>query len=173
MKVLETDRLLLRRLSMEDAEFILKLVNEPSWLRFIGDKGVRNLDDARNYLLKGPLAMYSRFGFGLYHVALKDSGLPIGLCGLIQRDTLPDVDIGFAFFPGFWSQGYGYEAASAVLAYGARTFGLKRIVAITSLDNHSSIKLLERLGLTFERLITLSEGGETLRLFARGFAGGS
>ncbi|WP_225411621.1 GNAT family N-acetyltransferase [Stigmatella hybrida] len=168
MKVLETDRLLLRRLSTEDAEFILKLVNEPSWLRFIGDKGVRNLDDARNYLLTGPLAMYSRFGFGLYHVSLKDSGLPIGLCGLIRRETLPDVDIGFAFLPGFWSQGYGYEAASSVLAYGFHTLGLKRIVAITSLDNHSSIKLLGRLGLTFERLITLSAGGETLRLFARG-----
>ncbi|ADO75615.1 GNAT family N-acetyltransferase [Stigmatella aurantiaca] len=172
-KVLETDRLLLRRLSLEDAEFILKLLNEPSWLRFIGDKGVRTLDDARNYLLTGPLAMYGRFGFGLYLVALKDSGLPIGLCGLIQRETLPDVDIGFAFLPGFWSQGYGYEAASAVLAHGHRTYGLKRIVAITSLDNHSSIKLLERLGLTFERLITLTAGGEPVRLFGRGFPGGS
>ncbi|MDC0711198.1 GNAT family N-acetyltransferase [Stigmatella sp. ncwal1] len=169
MKVLETDRLILRRLSLEDAGFILKLVNEPSWLRFIGDKGVRTLDDARGYLLKGPLEMYARLGFGLYRVGLKEDGQSIGLCGLIKRDALPDVDIGFAFLPGFWGKGYAYEAASAVVAYGHESLGLKRLVAIASPDNDRSIQLLEKLGLRFERLMTLSAGAEPVKLLARDF----
>jgi RimJ/RimL family protein N-acetyltransferase len=166
MIVLQTERLILRRLTLDDAAFILELVNEPSWLQFIGDRGVRNLEDARNYLVKGPLAGYDRVGFGLYLVESKDSGVPMGMCGLIKRDTLPDVDIGFAFFPRFWGQGYAYEAAAAVLAYGRKTLGLKRIVAITDPDNHSSIKLLERLGLKFEQLIQLSGDSMKLKLFA-------
>jgi RimJ/RimL family protein N-acetyltransferase len=166
MNVLETDRLILRRLSIEDAAFILKLVNEPSWLRFIGDRGVRTLEDARNYILKGPVEMYDRVGFGLYLTELKGSGVPIGMCGLIKRDTLKDVDIGFAFLPSFWGQGYAYEAAAAVMAYGRTALGLKRIVAITDPDNHSSIKLLERLGLKFEQMIQLSGDSLALKLFA-------
>jgi len=166
MKVLETDRLILRRLTPEDAPFILELVNEPSWIQFIGDRGVRNLEDARNYILKGPMAMYEQVGFGLYLAELKESGVPMGMCGLLKRDTLPDVDIGFAFFPRFWGQGYAYEAAAAVMAYGRNALGLKRIVAITDPDNHSSIKLLERLGLKFEQLIQLTGDSMKLKLFA-------
>jgi RimJ/RimL family protein N-acetyltransferase len=166
MNVLETDRLILRRLSVEDAAFILQLVNEPSWLRFIGDRGVRTLEDARSYILKGPVEMYRRFGFGLYLTALKGDGVPIGLCGLIKRDSLKDVDIGFAFLPSFWGKGYAHEAAAAVLAYGKSTLGLRRIVAITSQDNHSSIKLLEKLGLRFEQLVRLTDGEPELKLFA-------
>ncbi len=166
MKVLETDRLILRRLTLDDAPFILQLVNEPSWIQFIGDRGVRNLEDARNYMLKGPMAMYERAGFGLYLVELKEGGVPMGMCGLIKRDTLPDVDIGFAFFPRFWGKGYAYEAAAAVLAYGRNALGLKRIVAITDPDNHSSIKLLERLGLKFEQLIQMPGDSMQLKLFA-------
>ncbi len=166
MKVLETDRLVLRKLTLEDAPFILQLVNEPSWIQFIGDRGVRNLEDARNYMLKGPMSMYEQVGFGLYLVELKEGGVPMGMCGLIKRDNLPDVDIGFAFLPRFWGQGYAYEAASAVMAYGRNALGLKRIVAITDPDNHSSIKLLERLGLKFEQFIQLSGDSLTLKLFA-------
>jgi RimJ/RimL family protein N-acetyltransferase len=166
MKVLETDRLILRKLTLDDAPFILQLVNEPSWIQFIGDRGVRNLEDARNYMLKGPMAMYERAGFGLYLVELKEGGVPMGMCGLIKRDTLPDVDIGFAFFPRFWGKGYAYEAAAAVLAYGRNALGLKRIVAITDPDNHSSIKLLERLGLKFEQLIQMPGDSMQLKLFA-------
>ena len=165
MKVLETDRLNLRWLSTSDAEFILELLNDPPFLRFIGDKGVRTLDDARNYILNGPVDMYARLGFGLYLTELKDSGVPIGICGLIKRDTLEDVDIGFAFLPGFWAKGYAYESASAVMVYGKDVLGLKRIVAITSPNNHASAKLLEKLGLQFEQMIRLSEDASEVRLY--------
>jgi len=165
LKVLETDRLILRWLSADDAEFILELLNEPSFLRFIGDKWVRTLEDARDYILNGPADMYKRLGFGLYLTELKDDGVPIGICGLIKRDVLEDVDIGFAFLPRFWAKGYAYESASAVMAYGKNVLGLNRIVAITSPDNLASAKLLEKLGLRFERMIRLSKDAEELRLF--------
>ncbi|MFN2453379.1 MAG: GNAT family N-acetyltransferase [Pyrinomonadaceae bacterium] len=166
MKVLETERLILRRLTVEDGEFILELLNDPAWLRFIGDKGVRTLDDARNYILQSPVAMYERLGFGLYLTELKNEGVPIGICGLIKRDSLEDVDIGFAFLPKFWGKGYAYESAAAVMAYGKRTFGLNRIVAITTPDNYDSAKLLEKLGFRFERMLKLSDDSAEIRLFA-------
>lgn len=166
LKVLETDRLIVRWLSIEDAEFILQLLNEPSWLRFIGDKGVRSLKDARNYILNGPVEMYSRLGFGLYLVELKEEVASIGICGLIKRDSLEDIDIGFAFLPKFWGRGYAYEAASAVMEYGRKTFGLTRLVAITSTDNYISAGLLEKLGFNFERMIKLSDDSEEIKLFA-------
>lgn len=166
MKVLETDRLVLRRLCADDAAFILALLNEPSWLRFIGDKGVRTLDDARAYIANGPAAMYQRLGFGLHLVELKADGAPIGICGLIKRDTLPDVDIGFAFLPQYWGRGYAHEAAAATLAHGHQVLGLERIVAITSMDNHASARLLEKLGLRFETMLSVAGDGEPLRLFA-------
>ena len=165
LNVLETDRLILRHLSPDDAEFILRLLNEPSWLRFIGDKGVRTVEDARAYILKGPVEMYARLGFGLYLVELKEEGSSIGICGLIKRDSLEDVDIGFAFLPKHWGRGYAYEAASAVMAYGGKALGLKRIVAITSADNDSSVRLLEKLGLRFEGMVKLSNDSEEVRLF--------
>lgn len=168
MKVLETDRLILRRLSVEDSEFILELLNDPAWLRFIGDKGVRTLDDARDYILKGPVEMYERLGFGLYLTELKSEGVPVGLCGLLKRDSLEDVDIGFAFLPKFRARGYGYECASAVMEYGKTVLGLDRIVAITSVDNEVSAKLLEKLGLRFEKMIKLSDDGDLVRLFTSG-----
>ncbi|HEX5082588.1 MAG TPA: GNAT family N-acetyltransferase [Blastocatellia bacterium] len=166
MKVLETDRLNLRRLSPGDAEFILELLNDPSFLRFIGDKGVRTLDDARNYILNGPMDMYNSLGFGLYLTELKESGVPIGVCGLIKRDSLEDVDIGFAFLPKFWAKGYAYESAAAVMEYGKTVLGLKRIVAITSPDNHASGRLLEKLGMRFEGMIRLSKDAPKVRLFS-------
>jgi RimJ/RimL family protein N-acetyltransferase len=168
MIVLETERLTLRHLCEDDAAFILALLNEPSFLQFIGDKGVRTLEDARNYILNGPMDMYARLGFGLYLVELKDSKLPLGMCGLIKRNTLEDVDIGFAFLPEYWGQGYAYEAAAAVMAYGKDDLGLNRIVAITSPDNQASGRLLEKLGLRFEQMIRLSKDGEEVRLFMTG-----
>ena len=170
MKVLETERLSLRWMTLDDAEFIMRLVNEPSWLEFIGDKGVRSLDDARNYLRTGPMDLYARYGFGHYLVERRTDGLAIGMCGLIKRDTLPDVDLGFAFLPEHWGKGYAFEAGAAVLEHGYRQFGLQRIVAITSPHNESSIKLLERMGLRYEGLIDLSRS-DAVKLFAREFAG--
>jgi RimJ/RimL family protein N-acetyltransferase len=164
---LETDRLRLRRLSLDDAAFILELVNEPSWLQFIGDKGVRDLDDARGYLQKGALGLYARHGFGPLAVELKSGGGPIGICGLIKRDGFDDVDIGFAFLPRHWGRGYAFESASAVLAHGRSAFGLARIVALTAPDNQSSIKLVERLGMKFERLVRLVPHGPESKLFSQ------
>lgn len=169
MKVIETDRLILRWLSTDDAAFILELLNDPSWLRFIGDKGVRTLEDARNYILTGPMDMYSRLGFGLYLTERKDEKIPIGICGLIKRDSLENVDIGFAFLTKFQSKGYGYEAASATMAYGFEQLGLKRIVAITSKDNHYSANLLQKIGMNYERNVILPPDTEELKLFASDF----
>lgn len=166
MHVLETDRLTLRRYTLNDAEFIFRLVNDPSWLRFIGDKNVRNLDDARRYLREGPLDMYERFGFGMYRVEEREGGTPVGMCGLIKRDTLPDADVGYAFLPEFRGKGYAFEAAAAVLAHGNRDFGLQRILAIVSPDNAGSIRVLEKAGMKFERLLEIRPG-DPVKLFAR------
>lgn len=166
MLALETSRLRLRPLTLDDATFILRLLNEPSWLRFIGDKGVRNLDDARNYLRKGPLDLYARFGFGPLAVEVKAEQALIGCCGLLKRDTLPDVDIGFAYLPTYWGKGYALEAATAVLADARATLGITRVLAITHPENAASSKLLERLGLKFQGLTRLLPDAPESKLFA-------
>jgi RimJ/RimL family protein N-acetyltransferase len=166
MKVLETDRLVLRHLETTDAAFIFDLVNDPSFIRFIGDKGVRNLDDARNYILNGPVASYERFGFGLFAVELRDGGQPIGMCGILRRDTLPDPDIGFAFLPAYRNQGYGFESAAAVMTYATEVLGLPRVLAITSPDNDASGSLLEKIGFRFEQTVRLSADADEVKLFS-------
>ncbi len=165
MIILQTERLKLRELNANDAEFILRLLNESSFLRFIGDKGVRSIDDAREYILNGPVASYQKNGFGLYLVELKDTNTPLGMCGLLKRESLADVDIGFAFVPEFWNKGYGLESATAVMVYGKDVLKLPRIVAITNKDNDASAKLLEKIGLRFDRLISLAGDGQETRLF--------
>ncbi|MCR8844964.1 GNAT family N-acetyltransferase [Paenibacillus sp. SC116] len=166
MKVVETDRLILRRLTSEDADFIYKLLNNPSWLQFIGDKGVRTLDDARDYILKGPVAMYEQLGFGMYLTQLKEEGTPIGICGLIKRDWLKEADVGYAFLPEFWGNGYAYEASSAVIAHGKNVIGLKCILGITSMDNERSIRLLEKLGMQGEGTVQSPGSDEELKKYA-------
>lgn len=165
MTVLGTERLILREFTVEDAEFILALLNEPSFLRYIGDKKVRELEDAGQYILNGPVASYERNAFGLYLVELRESHTPMGMCGLIQREELPDPDIGFAFLPEFWNKGFAFEAATAVLQDARERRRLERILAITSLDNEASIGLLQRLGFTFEREIRLAADREPVKLF--------
>ena len=159
MAVIETPHLVLRRFTLDDAEFIFGLLNQPSFLEFIGDKGVRTLDDARDYLLKGPIASYETFGFGLYLVNRNQDGTPIGMCGLLKREALQDVDIGFAFLPEFWSKGYAVESASAVLEHGRHAFGLSRIVGIARPENHASIRVLEKLGMSFEGKVRIMPEG--------------
>jgi RimJ/RimL family protein N-acetyltransferase len=166
LNVLETERLALRKLTIDDAAFILDLLNEPSFLHFIGDKGVRTVEQARDYIRNGAIASYEQHGFGLFLAFIKDGGVPIGMCGLLKRENLDDVDIGFAFKPQFWLKGYAFEAAAAVMGYGRNTLGLKRIVAITNPDNTGSIRVLEKVGLKFERMIRLSEGAPEIKLFA-------
>jgi len=163
--ILETERLTLRRLHTDDAPFALRLVNEPSWLEHIGDKGVKTLEDAGNYLLTGPLDMYERLGHGMWMVELRSNKEPIGFCGLIKRDTLDDVDIGFALLPEFCRQGYAFEAAAATLEYAQTQLGLSRIVAITSQENKASGSLLEKLGFEFNKLLEPGSGDDALKFF--------
>jgi RimJ/RimL family protein N-acetyltransferase len=169
MIVLETERLTLSHLEPDsDAQFILALVNEPSFLRYIGDKGVRTVEDARRYIADGPQKSYETNGYGLYKVELKSELRPIGMCGLIKRDTLPDADIGFAFLEGYWREGYGYESAAAVMSYAREKLGITRVLAITTPDNVASGKLLNKIGLTFDRLIRLAPDASEVKLFTTG-----
>ncbi len=165
MKILETERLVLRQFDTDDAEFILELLNEPSFIQNIGDRGVRTLEDARSYILRVPVASYEQHGFGLYLVLLKESGTPIGMCGLIKRAGLDDVDIGYAFLPKYWSKGYAVESAVAVKDYAQDVVGLKRLVAITDPDNEGSMRVLEKIGLRFEKMVRLSAEDIELKLF--------
>ncbi|WP_433750786.1 GNAT family N-acetyltransferase [Falsibacillus pallidus] len=166
MKVVDTERLRLRWLTEEDAGFMLELLNDPGYIQFIGDRGVKTEEEARKFLLNGPIKMYHEHGIGLYVVERKKDGALLGICGLIKRNGLEDIDIGFAFLEQFRGQGYGFEAAEAVLDYGKNVKRLKRIVAITTKDNESSTKLLEKIGLRFETYVTLPNDTEELKLLS-------
>jgi RimJ/RimL family protein N-acetyltransferase len=172
MSVIQTARLSLRELGFGDAEFILELLNEPSFIRNIGDKGVRTLADARDYILQGPMDSYARNRFGLYAACLRHgaldgapAGTPIGICGLVKREGLNDPDVGFAFLSRYRSKGFAVESAAAVLAHARTALNLLRIVAITSPDNAQSIAVLEKIGLKFERTIRLVDHSPELKLF--------
>ncbi len=164
MPVLETGRLILRRLEAGDAPFILELVNEPGWLRFIGDRNIHDLDAARRYIENGPQAMYQRYGYGLYGVGLKD-GTPIGMCGIVKRESLEDVDLGFALLARFEGRGYAREAATATLEHASRDHGLKRMAAITTLSNERSIRLLQSIGFELQGERRLTPEAEPVSFF--------
>src|ERR1035437_9696825 len=166
MDIIETERLILSHFTPADTAFIIELLNTESWKQFIGDRNIKTEEDARNYLLNGPMKSYAQNNFGLYKVILKEGNTPIGMCGLIKRDTLDDVDIGFAFLPDYEGKGYAFEASVATLEYGQKELDIHRIVAITNTDNTKSIKLLERLGLKFERMIKFNNEDKELMLFA-------
>ena len=167
MVICETERLRVRHLTVDDAAFILRLLNEPSFIRHIADKGVRTLDDARSYLRNGPLASVGKHGFGLNRVELKTSGEAIGMCGLIKRDAFDDVDIGYALLPAFCGQGYAAEATRAVLGSAVRNHGLQRVIAVVNPDNLDSIRLLEKLGFCFEKMVRLAANEPEIRQFGR------
>lgn len=167
MTIIHTNRITLRKLTLNDAAFILELLNDPAFIRFIGDRNVRTLEDAANYL-KGPLESYERNGFGLWMVENK-VGIPLGICGLIKRETLPHVDIGYAFLPEFRSQGLAFEAARATLDFARDTLKISRVLAIVTPDNERSIHLLAKLGLKFERMIVMPNDEIELELFAIAF----
>jgi RimJ/RimL family protein N-acetyltransferase len=171
MKAIETERLLLRELTVEDAPFTVELLNEPSFIRFIGDRGVRTIEQARRYLLDGPIASYGRYGFGMYLTIRRIDGASIGMAGLVKREGLDDVDVGFAFLPPYRAQGYALEAARAVIAHAARDVGLKRVVAIATPDNAGSLKVLYKLGMTFERSIRLPGEDKDLSLLTLALRG--
>ena len=165
MTILETERLFLRQLTTDDAGFILELLNDPAFIQNIGDRNVRTIEDACLYILNGPVKSYAKNGFGLYLVVLKETNESIGMCGLIRRDTLEDVDIGYALLPDYWHKGYAVEAARATKTYAKEVIGLKRIVAIVDPANAGSIRVLEKLGLQFEKMVRLSVDDIELKLF--------
>jgi RimJ/RimL family protein N-acetyltransferase len=155
MDILQTRRLRLRTISSDDAAFYLELLNDPAFIEHIGDRGIRTLEEARRAVEEGPAAMHEKRGHSLYVVELKETGAPIGMCGLIKRDTLEDVDIGYAYLPQYRGCGYAFEAGQAVLAY-APTLGIMRVVAITKPQNIASNQLLKKLGLRFDRFAHLT-----------------
>jgi RimJ/RimL family protein N-acetyltransferase len=188
VKILETERLILRQIAESDDEFMLDLLNQPSFIKYIGDRNVRDLEQAREFIESRYRKSYADHGFGLYAVELKaefntlaharvsaseipnpESRIPnqvIGICGFVKRDTLPDADLGFAFLPQFEKKGYALESAKAVMKYGAEKLNLKRVLAITTQNNESSGRLLEKLGFKFEGLITQPHDAEELKLFS-------
>lgn len=161
----QTDRLTLRQFELTDADFMLALLNDPSFIQNIGDRNVRTLADAEKYIENGAMASYAKNGFGLLAVTLTETGETLGMCGLIKRDALEDVDIGYAFLPKFWSKGYAIEAAQGVMKFAKEVIGLKRVVAIVDPANAGSIRVLEKLGMKFEKLMKLSEDDIDLKLF--------
>lgn len=166
MNVIETGRLSLREISEADAAFVLELLNDPDFKRNVADRGVRTLEDARRYISERFVDGYRRHGFGFWLVEEKDAGTPVGICGLAKREQLPGIDIGYAFLAPFRSKGYAYESASAVLRHAREVLGLRRLYAITSPDNAGSIRVLEKLGMRFERMATLSAGEPEVKLFS-------
>ena len=169
MQILETDRLILREISADDAEFILDLLNQPSFIKYIGDRGVRTIETATDYIERRFTKSYRENGFGLYLVELQSQiqnlKSKIGICGFVKRDSLPHPDIGFAFLPEFCGSGYALESARAMMNYGRNQLKLSRVLAITTPDNEASIRLLEKIGFCFERLIRMPDGPEELKLF--------
>jgi ribosomal-protein-alanine N-acetyltransferase len=163
--VLETERTRLFRLTTEDRAFILELVNDPSFIQNIGDRGVRTLSDAEGYIKK-VTDSYERNGHGLYRVELKDSGQSVGICGLVKRDAFPESDVGFAFLPKFWLKGYAFETALAVLDFARDQLQMKRVLGITSPKNIGSIRVLEKIGLKFDGLIKLPGEEKDTKLFS-------
>lgn len=166
MKILETERLIVREIVESDDEFILDLLNQPSFIKYIGDRNVRNAEQTREFIENRFRKSYAENGFGLYLVLTKENQLPIGISGFVKRDTLPDADIGFAFLPQFERKGYALESAAELMKYGRKVLKLNRVLAITTQNNHSSVKLLGKLGFEFERLIKLPHDEQELKLFS-------
>ena len=163
--ILETERLIISELSIEDAPFFYDLVNDPAWIKFIGDRDVKTIADAENYLNTNIIPSYDKNGFGFYLVSTKKEDLPIGISGLIDRDGLEYVDVGYAFLPNFRGKGYAFEATNAILTFAKNDLQIDPIVAITNMDNIKSCKLLERLGLKFDKIIQLADDPEKCRLY--------
>jgi len=163
---LETQRLGLRKFVSDDAFFIVELLNTPGWLQFIGDRNVKTAEQAIRYLEEGPIKSYKQNGFGLWMVELKKDKTPIGMCGILKRKNLEHPDIGFAFLPEYTGKGYAIEIASATLSYGREKLGIEKILAITIPGNEKSIRLLEKIGLSFKENISATEEGEQLLLYS-------
>lgn len=164
MIILETDRLLLKEANLGDSKFIFELLNSPNWIEHIGDRGIKTIEDAENYIQKSLIDSYYYNDFGMYIITLQDEMLPIGLCGLLKRDYLDHPDIGFAILPEYERNGYAYEAAKAILEYSIHDLEYETLLGITSTDNKVSQDLLVKLGMSLQKQIT--ENKETLLVYS-------
>ena len=169
MNILQTERLLLSRLSYADCEFIVELLNEPSFKRYIGDKKVRSHEDAKEYLRNGPVGSYERHGFGMFLVRDRIDSTPMGMCGLVKREEFDAPDVGFAFLQRFWAKGYAVESAIAVLEYGKNVLQLPRIIAMVDPDNGASVRLVAKLGMTFETMVRMPEESQDIKMYTTEF----
>lgn len=160
--MLETERLILSQLSYDDSDFILELLNEPAFKKYIGDRGVRTLEDAAGYLRNGPMDSYERHGFGLYRVRRKTDRASVGMCGLVKRDNFEYPDLGFAFLERHWANGFAYESSCATIEHARKELGLTHVIAVANADNDSSVRLLGKLGFRYERMVCMP--GETTEI---------
>lgn len=165
-EILQTERLILRKLTLNDTDFIIELVNSPGWLQYIGYRNIHTTEDALKYLQDGPLKSYEQNGFGLLLIQLKTTKAPIGMCGLLKRDALPLPDLGYALLPAHEGNGYITEATSAYLEYIQEHLQVSKLLAITNVDNEKSIRVLEKLHFAFERYTNLSGDNHPVRLFS-------
>lgn len=163
--IIETERLLLKPMSTDDSQLIFELYNSPNFIRFIGDRNIKTVDDAENYIKNKFLPQIEKLGYGNYLISRKEDGKKIGSVGIFERDGLDVHDIGFSFLPEFEGKGYGYESASKLMEVGFKEFGLKKISAITTKENISSQKLIEKLGLKFQKMVSLPNDEEELRYY--------
>lgn len=166
MVLLESNRLLLREITLNDADFIFKLMNDPAWIQNIGDREIYSVKDAEDYIQSKIFASYQENGFGFYVIELKDSQERVGSAGLVNREGLEHIDIGYALLPDYRGHGYAFEATKMIYDYGTKSLGLDKIVAIVNPKNQKSILLLEKLGLEFERMIVLPDTEEEIKLYS-------
>ena len=164
-EILQTERLILHKLTLNDTDFIIELVNSPGWLQYIGYRNIHTKEDAIRYLVDGPLKSYEQNGFGLLLIQLKSTKTPIGMCGLLKRDVLLLPDLGYALLPAYEGKGYITESTSAYLAYVAQELQIEKLMAITSVNNEKSIRVLEKLHFVFERYMNMSGDDHPVRLF--------
>ena len=162
---IETARLRLRELTLADAELMLAIWNDPAFIRFVGDRGIRTLEDAQAAMTTGALKLYEDYGYGPYGVVLRGQGTPIGICGLFRREELDEPDIGFATLPAYCGNGYAYEASKAVLEYARDKLGIPRLTAIVSPENEASVGLIRKLGLRFERMHRMADDDEDVAIY--------
>jgi len=168
MVIAETDRLLLSKITIDDAPFILELVNTPDWIKYIGDRNIKTVEQAETHIKNNQLKCYETHGFGYYKLQVKAENLKtIGTSGLLRRDNLEHVDIGFSFIPDYHGKGYGFEAASEIMKLAKDKFNIKTLCAITLPINQPSINLLEKLGLSYQKTVKPFEDDEELLLFAK------
>ena len=163
--MLETERLTLRHLTLDDADLMLGVWNDPAFVRFVGDRGIRTLEEAHEAMRNGVLKLYADYGYGPFRVALKEDDVPIGICGLFRRDGLDDPDIGYSTLPAHCGKGYAFEAASAVLQHVAEDLSIDRLIAIISPENAASIGLIRKLGFEFERMHTMPGADDPVRIY--------